>query len=80
MAALADASPDTLRRWQELPGVTQVRSDEGGVNLLVTDPGRVLPLLFEAASAANGRITSLSIEEPDLEMVFLHLTGRALRD
>ncbi len=79
-ATLADANPDTLRRWQELPGVTQVRTDEGRVNLLVTDPGRVLPLLFETASAANGRITSLSIEEPDLEMVFLHLTGRALRD
>ncbi len=79
-ATLADASPDTLRRWQELPGVTQVRSEEDRVNLLVTDPGRVLPALFEAASGTGGRITSLSIEEPDLEMVFLHLTGRALRD
>jgi len=26
------------------------------------------------------RITSVDIQEPNLETVFLHLTGRALRD
>jgi hypothetical protein len=32
--------------------------------------------------AVNGaaRIASVEIQEPDLEAVFLHLTGRALRD
>ena len=39
-----------------------------------------LPRLFEAASRHGVRITSVDIQEPNLETVFLHLTGRALRD
>ena len=36
--------------------------------------------LFEAAAHSSARITSVDIHEPNLEAVFLHLTGRALRD
>ena len=39
-----------------------------------------LPRLFETATQADVRITSVEIQEPNLEAVFLHLTGRALRD
>ena len=48
--------------------------------LLVHDANEVLPRLFEAAAAAGSRITEISVTEPNLEMVFLHLTGRALRE
>jgi len=40
----------------------------------------VLPRLFEAAAAGGSRITEVNVREPNLEMVFLHLTGRALRE
>ena len=43
-------------------------------------PNEVLPRLFEAAAAAGSRITEINVTEPNLEMVFLHLTGRALRE
>ena len=33
-----------------------------------------------AVEAAGARITEVSVTEPNLEMVFLHLTGRALRE
>jgi ABC-2 type transport system ATP-binding protein len=39
-----------------------------------------LPRLFEAAAASGVRITSVDIQSPNLEAVFLHFTGRALRD
>ena len=42
-------------------------------------PG-VLPSLFETAGTDGVRITAVNIQEPNLEAVFLHLTGRALRD
>ena len=45
-----------------------------------TTPNEVLPRLFEAAAAAGSRITEINVTEPNLEMVFLHLTGRALRE
>ena len=44
------------------------------------DSNLVLPALFEIANAESVRITSVEIQEPNLETVFLHLTGRALRD
>jgi ABC-2 type transport system ATP-binding protein len=47
---------------------------------LVDDSNRVLPHLFETATQAGARILTVDIQEPDLEAVFLHLTGRALRD
>ena len=61
-------------------GVSKVSSLDGTVTVLVDDSNRVLPHLFEAASRAAVRILSVDIQEPDLETVFLHLTGRALRD
>ena len=39
-----------------------------------------MPQLFDSARAAGARITKIDLAEPNLEMVFLHLTGRALRD
>jgi ABC-2 type transport system ATP-binding protein len=75
-----------LAAWRAVEGVSQVDDATGGdasdgtVSVLVDDSNRVLPRLFEAASAAGARITSIDIQEPNLEMVFLHLTGRALRD
>ena len=50
------------------------------ITLLVNDSNLVLPQLFEVTAAAGIRITSVEILEPNLEAVFLHLTGRALRD
>jgi ABC-2 type transport system ATP-binding protein len=50
------------------------------VVLLAEDSNVALPPIFETAVAAGTRITSVQIQEPNLETVFLHLTGRALRD
>ena len=77
-----------LAQWKMTEGVHQVspvidpQADlpAGEVTLLVADSNLVLPRLFESAGADGVRITSVDIQEPNLEAVFLHLTGRALRD
>jgi ABC-2 type transport system ATP-binding protein len=69
-----------LPLWQKVEGVSQASSLNGSVTLLVDDSNRVLPRLFESAGVAGARITAVDIKEPNLESVFLHLTGRALRD
>ncbi len=53
---------------------------DGRLTLLVEDSNLVLPRLFESANRLKVRITSVEIEEPNLEAVFLHLTGHALRN
>ncbi|MCC6191215.1 MAG: ABC transporter ATP-binding protein [Anaerolineales bacterium] len=77
---LSTEAPAVLETWRRTEGVRQVASEDGKVALLVDDSNFVLPRLFEGATRGNTRITSVAIEEPNLEAVFLHLTGRALRD
>lgn len=69
-----------LPAWQSVEGVEQASVEDEKISLLVADSNLVLPHLFEAATRQSVRITSVDIREPNLEAVFLHLTGRALRD
>jgi len=69
-----------LDAWRATEGVAKIDEQDGKVTALVDDSNRVLPRLFDAASKQGVRITSVNIQEPNLETVFLHLTGRALRD
>jgi ABC-2 type transport system ATP-binding protein len=71
---------NVMKLWQEIEGVSRVSAEDGVVTVLVTDSNLILPHLFEAAAHLSMRITSVDIREPNLEAVFLHLTGRALRD
>ena len=71
---------NVLDAWRATEGVSRIDATDGKVSALVDDSNRVLPRLFDAASKAGVRITSVDIQEPNLETVFLHLTGRALRD
>jgi ABC-2 type transport system ATP-binding protein len=76
-----NVEPDpVVGAWQAVEGVTRVTAKDGEVSVLVGDSNLVLPRLFEAATRLSARITSVEILEPNLEAVFLHLTGRALRD
>ena len=64
----------------QLDGVTGVTTREGGIDVLVADAGVVLPALLAAAAEAGVSVRSVDVVVPDLEAVFLHLTGKALRD
>ncbi|MBE0697889.1 MAG: ATP-binding cassette domain-containing protein [Anaerolineaceae bacterium] len=66
--------------WKTLTGVKTVSAQDGVVTVLVEDSNLVLPDLFETSNRMYARITSVNIQEPNLETVFIHLTGRALRD
>jgi len=69
-----------MEAWKTVQGVSQVTANDGTITVLADDSNRVLPRLFETAAANSVRITSVAIQEPNLEAVFLHLTGKALRD
>jgi len=71
---------NVLETWKDVEGVEKLDSLDGKVTVLADDSNRVLPRLFDAAAKLGARITSVDIQEPNLETVFLHLTGRALRD
>ena len=58
----------------------EATAHEGGLDLLVADARAILPGLLEAALGDGVAVRSVEVVEPDLEAVFLHLTGKALRD
>jgi len=63
-----------------LPGVAKARLDNGAVVALVSETGDSLAPMLAAVTGSGKRVLGVEIEEPNLEAVFLHLTGRALRD
>lgn len=73
-------SDRVLGSWESTEGVRRISAEDGTITLMVDDSNAVLPRLFETAAQADVRITHIEVQEPNLEAVFLHLTGRALRD
>lgn len=73
-------SENVIADWQATAGVHSVVAEDGHLTVLAEDSNQTLPRLFEAATRARVRITSVDIQEPNLESVFLHLTGKALRE
>lgn len=61
-------------------GVDSADSTDHSVQLVAEDGRRVLPAVLEAAERAGVAVNSVDVVEPDLEAVFLHLTGTALRE
>jgi ABC-2 type transport system ATP-binding protein len=78
--AINAESARVIDAWGDTEGVHKISAEDGKLTLLVEDSNVVLPRLFESAVRLGVRITSVEIHEPNLEAVFLHLTGRALRD
>ena len=66
--------------WRALPGVRAADAENGRISLLADDGDVLLPRLFEEAARERLHIASVQIREPNLEAVFMKLTGRGLRD
>jgi ABC-2 type transport system ATP-binding protein len=63
-----------------IPGVRDATCQDGEIDLIVDEARRLLPHLLETVTSDGVTIKSVDVIEPDLESVFLHLTGKALRD
>ncbi len=56
------------------------RAEGGVLAVLASDSGAALSRAAAALDAAGAKMTAANIDKPTLESVFLHLTGRRLRD
>ena len=63
-----------------MDGVSEVSVEEHAIVVLAKDGSRQLPAIIERLSAGGVEIDSIEVARPDLEAVFLHLTGKALRE
>jgi ABC-2 type transport system ATP-binding protein len=60
--------------------VREASAADGRIDVVAEDARENLPAILAAAADAGAAVRSVDVTEPDLEAVFLHLTGRALRD
>ena len=78
--AASDVSEATLDELKGAPGVVDVTSVNGTVSVLVKEGHEKVAQILDVFRRSGSRVKSVSIQEPNLESVFLRLTGRALRD
>lgn len=67
-------------RILENKSINQLIREETGYRLIASKNDQLLVQLFEYAKETDTAITGIQIKTPTLEDVFLHLTGRKLRD
>lgn len=76
---IGDAVTRAAEVVAHLPGA-QVTVEEDRIKLLAARGRQLLPQVIKALDEAGITLQSVEIREPNLEAVFLQLTGRALRD
>jgi ABC-2 type transport system ATP-binding protein len=74
---LNDAFANALR---ELPGVVDVKSEKDRVRVYADRAEGLLANAMRLASEQGVMVTDAHVAEPSLENLFLHLTGRSLRE
>ena len=66
--------------WRSLPGVESMSREDSVVSLNVRKPHMTIPALLDAVDRQHAELRHLSTRQCSLEDVFVHLTGRHLRE
>jgi ABC-2 type transport system ATP-binding protein len=67
-------------RLREDPSVAHITFEDKSITIVVPREVNLFHKIFQYAEETNAKPLSVEIKTPSLEDVFLHLTGRALRD
>jgi ABC-2 type transport system ATP-binding protein len=65
---------------QTLPGVERVDGDRQSLTVVVRDAPALVAQVVGCAASAGVGLSGVEVTRPDLESVFLHVTGKGLRD
>ncbi len=71
---------EALDAVRAITGVSTAERADSMLEVLATDGGGALAAIVSALTAAGEKVHSAEVIEPNLESVFLHLTGKSLRD
>lgn len=73
-------SDDFTNRLEQKPTINRVTIEENKVTIIVPKEVNIFQVILKIAEETGIELNSVDIQAPTLEDVFLHLTGRALRD
>lgn len=77
---VGEQSAQAVELLTDKPGIDQVTAIDDKVEVLTTTGRAVLPTVIRILNDAGVDLNSVEVREPNLETVFLQMTGRALRD
>jgi ABC-2 type transport system ATP-binding protein len=77
---IGDDAPRACEIVKALPGIDSATIDGDTLRLLAGRGRQVLPAVIKSLDEAGIPLLSIEVKEPNLEAVFLEMTGRALRD
>jgi ABC-2 type transport system ATP-binding protein len=69
-----------LDRLKSLAGVSEVKPAQSGADVYSNRGGSLIAEVASVAAASGAELSDVHISEPSLENLFLHHTGRSLRD
>ena len=73
------ATPELAAKLKVLPGVSEVKLQGESADVYADRGGPLVPAVVAAAAAEGVDLCDVHISEPSLENLFLHHTGRSLR-
>jgi ABC-2 type transport system ATP-binding protein len=73
-------SEEVTALLNSLPFVHQVKTEDTSVRVYVDSGAKNLPTLLDAVKESGGKVLSATIHEQSLEDVFIHHTGKSIRE
>ena len=77
---VSDKADGVEAKIKQLNEVENIERDDNVMKIVIDNKQSKINDIINTVLSVDTQILSLDIEKPDLETVFLHLTGRALRD
>lgn len=78
----AEATKNSIKALGERSNIDIeiISEEEGSITLTMSSASQYLPAIFQAVGEAGGNVTETSLRSPNLETLFLLLTGKELRE
>lgn len=78
--ALESEGQESLELFNSIEGIQSVEQQEGQILIRCENADLILADIIARVAANGNHLRSVDVKKPNLETVFLHLTGKALRD
>jgi len=80
IVTITSPDPDAIAGLLTAPWISAIEQHDGSVTIHLQEADRHIPGIVTAIHQSGIGIRSLSVRKPTLEDVFLHYTGRTIRD
>ena len=77
---LSDTNDEVVEKIKSIKNIRRVDETKNGIRIISKKGSNILSDLVHAVESESIQLTNFQMETPSLEDVFLHLTGRTLRD